>query len=270
MGDFDTAITDCMQNGENINLDRLIRYVEINEKSRYIDKAENLVDDHVYVFSGLSDFRVLPIVNRQTAKFYERMGSNVKSIFDFDAGHNMPTEDFGIECKESTTPFIGKCNMNGALSSLRYLHPQRILNTIGEMKLANLFSLKQTTGKTVMGPEAYAYIPKACQNSLAQCSLHVVFHGCQQTIDHIGLTYVESTGYNEIAEVNEFVILYPQAYANEDLNPLGCWDWWGFTGKNYATKFGKQVAEVKRLINALKSGQIDSTQVYTTSEVIKE
>jgi hypothetical protein len=34
-------------------------------------------------------------------------------------------------------------------------------------------------------------------------------------------------------------------------NPNGCWDWWGYSGENYATKQGPQMAAVKQLIDAL-------------------
>jgi len=54
---------------------------------------------------------------------------------------------------------------------------------------------------------AYAYIPSACQasavekkafkhsNSSLTCAVHVAFHGCEQTVPDIGLTYVLNAGY---------------------------------------------------------------------------
>lgn len=84
------------------------------------------------------------------------------------------------------------------------------------------------------------------------------------------MQYVENTGYNEIAEANDFVILYPQAVSRAGDNFLGCWDWWGFTSKDYATNKGLQVAEVKRLIDILKSGEVEGAQVYPRKISVQE
>jgi len=39
------------------------------------------------------------------------------------------------------------------------------------------------------------------------------------------------SGYNELAEKNDIVILYPQAETSTlfPFNPKGCWDWWGYS-----------------------------------------
>ena len=44
--------------------------------------------------------------------------------------------------------------------------------------------------------------------------------------------YVKHGGYNEVGELNNIIILYPQAIVI-GTNPLGCWDWWGYTGTLY-------------------------------------
>src|SRR3546814_9119102 len=79
----------------------------------------------------------------------------------------------------------------------------------------------------------YIYVPTACQTG-ASCKLHVSFHGCLQTNQNIDNKYAHDTGYNEWAETNNIVVLYP--YAKPDAmigNPNGCWDWWGYTNRNY-------------------------------------
>ena len=60
-----------------------------------------------------------------------------------------------------------------------------------------------------MGRKGYFYAPEQCMNKTAACKLHVVFHGCSQTIGDIGMDYVTHTGYNELADTNNLVILYP-------------------------------------------------------------
>jgi hypothetical protein len=36
-------------------------------------------------------------------------------------------------------------------------------------------------------------------------------------------------------------------------NPRGCWDWWGYTGSQYATQAGAQIAAVKAMVDRLAS-----------------
>jgi len=44
--------------------------------------------------------------------------------------------------------------------------------------------------------------------------------------------FARHTGYNEVGELNNIIIIYPQAIAVID-NPMGCFDWWGYTVKYY-------------------------------------
>ena len=44
--------------------------------------------------------------------------------------------------------------------------------------------------------------------------------------------FARHTGYNEVGELNNIIIIYPQATAIIE-NPLGCWDWYGYIDKLY-------------------------------------
>lgn len=103
-----------------------------------------------------------------------------------------------------------------------------------------------------------------------RCRLHVAFHGCQQNADTIGDAFIRGAGYNEWAEANRIVVLYPQAAAVTDRvagipvgwpNPRGCWDWWGFTGADFARKSGPQISAVDSMIDRLagKRGIVGSS-----------
>ena len=103
-----------------------------------------------------------------------------------------------------------------------------------------------------LAPKGYAYVPEACARD-GGCRLHVAFHGCLQNADSIGDAFIRGAGYNEWAEANRIVVLYPQAAAVTDRvagvrldwpNPRGCWDWWGFTGEDFARKSGPQISAV--------------------------
>jgi poly(3-hydroxybutyrate) depolymerase len=63
-------------------------------------------------------------------------------------------------------------------------------------------------------------------------------------------TFARLAGYNEWADANRIVVLYPQAESIPPFpNPRGCWDWWGYTDGNYATRSGKQMAAIRAMID---------------------
>lgn len=84
------------------------------------------------------------------------------------------------------------------------------------------------------------------------------------------MQYVENTGYNEVAEANGLIILYPQAKSSTFLpsNPNGCWDWWGYTNGNYATQSGVQMKESMRLVQSILNKEVEITPVYQSVEQI--
>ena len=58
----------------------------------------------------------------------------------------------------------------------------------------------------------------------------------------LGDTFARTSGYNEVAEANHIVILYPQAASQPPVNFNGCWDWTGYTGSNYGRWKGGECA----------------------------
>ena len=179
----------------------------------------------------------------------------------------MPTINYGVTCGISMPPYIGKCNYNGAFEALNVLFDGKLKKGSGKYNKANLYSVPQNGSTISMGPNAYVYAPTKCKESDAKCPVHIVFHGCKQSINDIQMQYVENTGYNEIAEDNNFVILYPQAIATSSSNPNGCWDWWGYLNADYANQSGPQINEVNRLISELKNGSIELTSVEMESKL---
>lgn len=103
-----------------------------------------------------------------------------------------------------------------------------------------------------MDDVGHAYVPKACENG-TPCKLHVALHGCQQNDDQIQAKFYTHAGYNEWAEANNIIILYPQVQQSS-ANPHVCWDWWGYTDASYHTKAGKQVAAIKGMIDLVIAG----------------
>ena len=103
-----------------------------------------------------------------------------------------------------------------------------------------------------LAEQGYVYIPKSCQAG-ETCQLHISFHGCQQNEQTVGSQFVENNGLNNWADTNHLVVLYPQTKNSMfmPLNPQGCWDWWGYTGSDYATQNGQQIKAVKQIAESL-------------------
>ena len=74
-----------------------------------------------------------------------------------------------------------------------------------------------------------------------------------------GNRYFTTTGYNEIADANDIIVLYPQAQGRDDghtQNPDGCWDWWGYTSQSakkpdYYSKNAIQIQAIYRMLQRL-------------------
>ena len=103
-----------------------------------------------------------------------------------------------------------------------------------------------------MEGDGFLFVPKDCAAG-APCRLHVAFHGCEQGSGFVGRRYAELAGYNRWADDNRIVVLYPQAAKSMawPLNPKGCWDWWGYSGADYAARGGAQLSAVRRMVEAL-------------------
>jgi len=119
-----------------------------------------------------------------------------------------------------------------------------------------------------MAREGYVFIPRACSDG-RKCRLHVAFHGCRQggTTDrrsgHAGNLFAKFAGYNEWAQANDLVVVYPQvqarvgSLATPPINPRGCWNWWGqyYSDEGYHTQAGGQIKAVAQMINILAGGE---------------
>ena len=65
---------------------------------------------------------------------------------------------------------------------------------------------------------------------------------------------MRKASYLEVAELNNVIILFPQVVPSviSPINPIGCWDWWGYTSKQFATKLGPQMNGVKKMIDTVQ------------------
>jgi len=227
-----------------------------------IDPLSNLQHAHIYVFSGTKDTVVYQQAVNSTVDFFNEIGvpaANLKYVNKVPAGHALITPSFGNTCPANATPYISHCNVDKAAydqpgALLTYIYgtlnpPAKKLS--GQIVAFNQNEFAPATS-TGMADIAYAYVPKSCAQG-ASCKVHVAFHGCMQSAETAGVgdDFYGKTSYNNWADTNQIIVLYPQVNASIPLNSGGCWDWYGYTGPNYALKSGAQLTAVNAMIHRL-------------------
>jgi poly(3-hydroxybutyrate) depolymerase len=228
--------------------------------NRQIDSLRNLKTRRVYVFSGRDDTVVKPPAVDATVAFFQQVGvtgERLKYVNTLPAGHALISPGQGNDCAANAAPFISHCTVGdapydqaGELLAHIYgpLQP-KAPKAQGELMAFNQREFAaQASG---LADEAYLYVPPACRASDAHCKVHVAIHGCEQSSEVVGQRFVTETGYNEWADTNGLLVLYPQISKSVS-NSSGCWDWWGYSGSDYAKRSGPQMKAIRAMIQRLQ------------------
>jgi poly(3-hydroxybutyrate) depolymerase len=230
-------------------------------KKRLIDPLSNLSKNRVYVFSGADDSIVRQPAVDATVSFFQQVGvksGNLEYVSTVPAGHAVITPSKGNECSANAAPYINHCNVGGVGYDQAGAVLQHIYGTLNprvETPAGQIISFNQrpyaaeTTGIADTG---FLYVPQSCTTAGSHCKVHVAIHGCMQSAESVGDKFYTETGYNNWADSNKILVLYPQVNkSNIPFNPKGCWDWWGYTGANYAYKSSSQMKAIKAMVNRL-------------------
>ncbi|MGH8549378.1 MAG: extracellular catalytic domain type 2 short-chain-length polyhydroxyalkanoate depolymerase [Methylococcales bacterium] len=243
--------------------EKLLRKAKEFADQGIIDPLENLLDDRVYIFSGSADEVVKSIVVEQTVEFYKKLGlkeQNLRYDNTVDAGHAIITDNANdVPCSETKAPFINNCGFEQSNQLLKFLYPDLRPPAVKLSGRVSAFQQSEFipefgTGRdySSMDDTAYVYVPAACATE--KCRVHIVLHGCEQGSEVIGEEYVTATGYNEVADTNALIVLYPQVKPSKPVpfNPKGCWDFWGYSSANtYAPDFYNHDAPQMKAIVAM-------------------
>jgi hypothetical protein len=266
------ALKNCMQpDAEHpiTPVEELVNFTRALEGVGAVDATSALKDARVWLFSGRHDVMVIPPVMSALHRYYLNYvpPSNIVYVNTLDAGHAFPTANFGSNCAVTGPPFIDNCGLDGAGALLGHIYGKA-----NEPGVATDASLKEFDQREFfddadayshsMRDSGFAYIPAACR--AGGCRVHVAFHGCLQNFEAVGDTFVRHAGYNNWAESNRLIVLYPQTINRHGLgfrpwkfsvvvNPLGCWDWWGYDSANYYRKDGPQMRAIFKMIQRLAS-----------------
>ena len=250
-GSMKRGLGPCMKGGDIGNA-QLIAAVKQAEADGAVDSLINLADDRAWVFHATLDEAVAEPVSQAAIAFYAEFmpRESIKYVDNVEATHGFPTLATGVACNEMASPFLNACNYDAAGNLLAALYGELepSVAATGELKEISQPGADDAT----MLDHALLYVPESCAAGEA-CGLHLAMHGCLQSAEKIGDAFAVGAGYNEWAEANRLLVLYPQVASSKiaPLNPMGCWDWWGYTEDSYATNAGPQVRVIKATMDAL-------------------
>jgi len=250
-GSIATALSECWLGGiPTVDSAKAIR-TEAAKGS--IDDPANLSNDKVYLFTGSKDSKVGNAVVDAAYRQYQQFVPESNILYQRDtypAGHSMVTQDYGNACSAETGEYINDCDFDLAGELLKHIYgplngPAQRRGAILAFKQSDFIDDPAGAG---MNETGFAYIPSSCVAG-KPCRVHVVFHGCKQSVIDIGDSYYTKTGYNEWGEANHIIMLYPQT--SDCCNRYSCWDWMGYTDAKFHTKDGQQVKAVMNMVKRL-------------------
>jgi pimeloyl-ACP methyl ester carboxylesterase len=262
-GSLGIALSECMGTPEKkpdatALLERALARVD----ERDLAPLSTLYRDQVWLFRGSQDTTIGAPVFDGLVDFYSSITAkeNLEVVTDVAAAHVFPTDGFGVACDTSEAPYIGDCGFDAAGNLLGHLYGELQEPATRAKGTLTSFDQHEAAGSyaDTLADTGYLYIPDECRDGEA-CSVHISFHGCNQQAEAIGEDFARNTGLNRWADTNRLVVLYPQVAASKvmPMNPQACWDWWGYSGDEYATIDGQQIQAVIRMVNKIAGVQMD-------------
>lgn len=230
-----------------------------------IDEVEHLRSTRSWVLAGAEDDVVAEPVVRATAQFFEAYNAGGgRYAVQPGLGHGLPTPDFGVACHASESPFLNRCRLDAVGLMLAHLLPtvERGTGTRGQLLAFDqnefLPQLRRVWDTSSLDATGFVFVPDRCRQQ-RRCRVHVALHGCRQGRPFVGDMFARQAGYNGWAAAHDLIVLYPQVRPSapsflawwQPYNPRGCWDWWGYTGPDYATKSGVQVSAIAGMVARL-------------------
>jgi hypothetical protein len=217
-----------------------------------IDRIDNLSRARIYLFAGREDRTVAPSIVADAARLYRLLGvpqAAIRHVSNVAAGHGFVTADKGHACASTAAPYLVDCDYDQAGDLLAHILGPLAARTSALSSAVETFdqaAYARGLSDPSLSGEGMLYVPASCRTA-AGCRVHVAYHGCSQSRTAVGDSFVAHAGYLAWADSNRLVLLFPQA-AQSALNPQGCWDWWGYTGRDYLTRQAPQIEAVHRML----------------------
>ncbi|MEM1090487.1 MAG: PHB depolymerase family esterase [Pseudomonadota bacterium] len=258
-GDVTRALSLCTKGGD-FELDSAVANARALADAGAIDPLSHLDGDMVWLFSGGADTAVASDVVDAGGVFYgglERATGLAVQLDTVPAAHGIPTVDQGAECGEFVSPYINACGYDVAGEMLKVLYDSPDVEASGDGSGAVAPVAVPGAKAASLLEDASVYVPPQCAAG-DSCGIHVSLHGCQQSSEVVGDAYIQQAGFNRWADALDLIIVYPQVKASSlaPMNPLGCWDWWGYTDAEYLAQSAPQIAALKATLDQLAGSEL--------------
>jgi len=122
---LDPAHLACSVSESSADVPALERATRRFAAERLIDNPSHLAQQRVFIFAGGKDPIVPPPIAAQTADYYTGLAvpaQNISTKLLANAGHTMPTMNYGRGCSITESPYIGKCGFDGAKEILSWVY----------------------------------------------------------------------------------------------------------------------------------------------------
>ena len=259
--DSGTTAQGYCESGKDIPLQALIDYTNSQASSGTIDPTSNLASKPIYMFSGVNDTTVHQPVMNTLQQYYETYTNSTNITYNNNslAAHAWISPDGPNSCNSAYIPYINNCGIDPEqlFLSMFYgtLNPKNTGSVAGSYVQfdQNAFFSGGNANSYSMDNTGWLFVPANCANGQA-CRLVVALHGCLQYQGIVQQQFVQKSGINEWADTNNIIVIYPQTIASSPNNPLGCWDWWGYTSSDYALRSGPQMQAIIAMVSQITSG----------------
>jgi hypothetical protein len=222
----------------------------------WIDPIGGLSGRPVYVFHGGADSVVQTPVSDDAVSFLRHFGADVTYDSGSAAGHAWVTPYGTGACGVSAPPYLNDCGTDPENALLGKVFGSVAAPNTGPLTGTlvrfdqNAYAVGGVAAALSMDADGFAYVPASCAAGAA-CRLMVALHGCEQGYSAVGTAFVDRANLDQYADTNDMIVLYPQATASA-VNPLGCWDWWGYLGAtDYPIHGGAQVETIMNMVKKL-------------------
>jgi poly(3-hydroxybutyrate) depolymerase len=245
--------------GAGVPVGALVGFTRSEANAGRIDPVNNIAGKPIYMFSGLLDTVVQQPTMNALHQYYLNFTSSSRINYNnsTSAEHSWVTPDGVNPCSVLAAPFINDCGIDPEETFLAMFYGPlnaRHSGSLGGSLIQfnqNQFCPGNNCASVDMDSTAWAFVPQSCAQQQA-CRLVVALHGCLNNQQTIGLMFIERAGINEWADGNNIIVLYPQTISSVvPANDAGCWDWWGYTGANYALKGAPQMAAIMAEVNRI-------------------
>jgi poly(3-hydroxybutyrate) depolymerase len=235
----------------------LVAALRASAAARAVDDPSWLAPDRVWIFHGRRDRRIGAAVSDSLLRFYKAFIplERIRYETEVPAAHGLPTVSEGGACDVDAPPWILACGYDAAGEMLKHLYgglaaPAGAVR--GELREFDQGRYVTRGALASMADTGFLFVPRDCAAG-EPCRVHVAFHGCRQGVGFVGRSFARQAGFNRWADANRIVVLYPQVAKSHfwPVNPRGCWDWWGYSGADYAARSGAQLSAVRRMLAAL-------------------